>query len=114
MHVGGIVACTLQPVKSSSVKGSTIITLSGSYESAGDSTNPTCLGGLVGAGMKDPTTGELNPDLSTSTVENNTLTGATGTIVGKYIGAPTAINEQMIAAEPANHTTNIQLDHKHH
>ena len=106
MHVGGIVACTLQPVKSSSVKGSTIITLAGSY-AAGDNTNPTCLGGLVGAGMKDPTTGELNPDLSTSTVENNTLTGATGTIVGKYIGAPTDLNDQMVAAEPVSNTNSL-------
>ena len=98
MHAGGIASCTIYPVKSSSVKGSTIITLSGAYESAG-SMNPTCLGGLVGAGMQDRTTGELKPDLSTSTVENNTLTGAAGTLVGKYIGAPTELNDQMVAAE---------------
>ena len=109
MHAGGIASCTIYPVKSSSVKGSTIITLSGAYESAG-SMNPTCLGGLVGAGMQDRTTGELKPDLSTSTVENNTLTGATGTLVGKYIGAPTELNDQMVAAETtanpdANNTT---------
>ncbi len=114
MHAGGIAACTQFPVTNSSVKDSTIITLSGSYVS-GNTTNPTCLGGLVGAGIQDVTTGELKPDLSTSTVENNTLTGATGTLVGKYIGAPTAINDNMIAAEvttnpDTNNTTGASLN----
>jgi hypothetical protein len=98
LHAGGIAACTIFPVTNSSVKDSTIITLSGSYVS-GNTTNPTCLGGLVGAGVQDPTTGELKPNLSTSTVENNTLTGATGTLVGKYIGAPKALNDQLVAGE---------------
>jgi len=106
LHAGGVVACTQSPVTGSSVKGSTIITLTGAYAS-GDGTNPTCLGGLVGAGIQDSTTGELKPDLSTSTVENNTLTGATGTLVGKYIGAPTALNEQMVAAEPVSNTNSL-------
>ncbi len=92
LHAGGIAACTLNPITGSSVKDSTIITLAGSY-STESGTNPTCLGGLVGAGENEA------PVITNSTVENNTLTGATGTLVGKYIGAPTEINAALIAAE---------------
>ncbi len=98
LHAGGIAACTVFPVTGSKVKDSTIITLSGTFESVSNIL-PTCLGGLVGAGDTDSTTGELKPDLATSTVENNTLTGATGTVVGKYIGAPKALNDQLVAGE---------------
>ncbi len=92
LHVGGIVACTRATLDNCSTKNSTIKTLSGSFGS-GSSIYPTCLGGLVGAGSGD------SPSIINSTVENNTLTGATGTIVGKYIGAPTEINEQLVAGE---------------
>ncbi len=100
MHAGGITSCTCYPVTGASTKDSTIITLSGSYESSG-SFYPTCLGGLVGAGALE------NPVITTSTVENNTLTGATGTLVGKYIGAPTAINDALLAAEPVSNTNSL-------
>ena len=91
MHVGGIVACTKATINNCTTKNSTIKTLRGSYGT--ESPNPTCLGGLVGAGAAS------SPTIVDSTVENNTLTGATGTLVGKYIGAPTEINDQLVAGE---------------
>ena len=91
MHVGGIVACTRATIDNCTTKNSTIKTLKGSFGTSNP--NPTCLGGLVGAGSGD------SPSIINSTVENNTLTGATGTLIGKYIGAPTEINEQLVAGE---------------
>ena len=91
MHVGGIVACTKATINHCTTKNSTIKTLSGSYGT--ETPNPTCLGGLVGAGAAS------SPTIVDSTVENNILTGATGTLVGKYIGAPTAINDELVAGE---------------
>ena len=98
LHAGGIVACTKEKLNNCTTKNSTIKTLSGTFNSGVD-VYPTCLGGLVGAGYKDTTTGELKPQIVNSTVENNTLTGATGTSVGKYIGGPIELNDQLIAAE---------------
>lgn len=92
LHVGGIVACTKARINNCTTKNSTIKTLTGTFGS-GSNINPTCLGGLVGAGAAS------SPTIVDSTVENNTLTGATGTLVGKYIGAPTEINEQLVAGE---------------
>ena len=98
LHAGGIVACTKAKLNSCTTKNSTIKTLTGTFTSGND-VYPTCLGGLVGAGYKDPTTNELKPQIIDSTVENNTLTGATGTSVGKYIGGPIELNDELIAAE---------------
>ena len=98
LHVGGIIGCTKTKLNHCTAKNSTIKTLSGTFTSGND-VYPTCLGGLVGAGYKNPTTNELQPQIVNSTVENNTLTGATGTSVGKYIGGPIELNDQLIAAE---------------
>jgi hypothetical protein len=91
LHAGGIVSCTKVKINNCTTKNSTIKTLRGSYGT--ESPNPTCLGGLVGAGAGS------GPEIVNSTVENNTLTGATGTLVGKYIGAPTEINDELVAGE---------------
>ena len=98
LHVGGIVACTKEKLNNCTTKNSTIKTLSGTFNSGVD-VFPTCLGGLVGAGYKDTSTNELKPQIVNSTVENNTLAGATGTSVGKYIGGPIELNDQLVAAE---------------
>ncbi len=98
LHAGGIVACTKNKLNNCTTKNSTIKTLTGTFTSAGD-VFPTCLGGLVGAGYKDTSTNELKPQIVNSTVENNTLTGATGSSAGKYVGAPAELNDSLIAAE---------------
>jgi hypothetical protein len=92
LHAGGIAGCIRNAVTNSKVKDSTIVALSATNGS-GDYVYNNCIGGLVGAGSGDA------PDLTTSTVENNTLTAPAGTLVGKYIGAPTAINDALVEAE---------------
>ena len=92
LHAGGIAGCIRNAVTNSKVKDSTIVALSATNGS-GDYVYSNCIGGLVGAGSGDA------PDLTTSSVENNTLTAPAGTLKGKYIGAPTAINDAMVEAE---------------
>ncbi len=93
LHAGGIAAAAIYAnIDECSTKNSTIKTLVGSYVING-TTSPTCLGGLVGVGLRE------KPTITNSTVENNTLIGATGSIAGKYIGAPTEINDALVNAE---------------
>ena len=93
LHAGGIAAAAKDAnIDECSTKNSTIKTLVGSYVMDG-TTSPTCLGGLVGVGLRE------KPTITNSTVENNTLIGATGSIAGKYIGAPTEINDILVNAE---------------
>ena len=94
LHAGGIAAAAIfANIDECSTKNSTIKTLTGSYTSGGN-IYPTCLGGLVGVGLRE------KPTITNSTVEDNTLIGATGSIDGKYIGAPTEINDALVNAEP--------------
>ncbi len=91
-HAGGIAGVfNASEVKNATVKNSTIKTLAGTF-TLGEELLPTCVGAIFGVGK----TGVI---ITAPTVLNNTLTGATGSIVGKYVGAPTAQNNELVAAE---------------
>lgn len=92
MHAGGLAACTRSNITDCTTKNSTIKTLSGTFNS-GANVYPTCLGGLVGTGYLE------EPVITNSTVENNTLIGATGSVSGKYVGGPAELNIPLINAE---------------
>ena len=91
-HAGGIAGVfNASEVKNATVKNSTIKTLAGTF-TLGEELLPTCVGAIFGVGK----TGVI---ITAPTVQNNTLTGATGSIVGKYVGAPTDQNDALVAAE---------------
>ena len=91
-HAGGIAGVfNASEVKNATVKNSTIKTLAGTF-TLGEDLLPTCIGAIFGVG-------KVGVIITAPTVQNNTLTGATGSIVGKYVGAPTDQNDALVAAE---------------
>ncbi len=89
-HAGGLVACTTKDIDNCSVTGTTV-----KLETMNDL---NCVGGLVGAGSGSA------PAMTNVISKDNTLTGGilfdeTWVNNGKYIGAPTAINNSLVNAE---------------